>query len=72
MVKKVLYTANTYNHLYLCHRHYLKWFKENGFLVHTATNSDKKLDSVDVNFCVPVRRTPYSFNNVLAIFKLKK
>lgn len=72
MMKKVLYTSNTYNHLYLCHKPYLKWFKENGFIVHTATNSNKKLDNVDVNFCVPVKRTPYSFNNILATYKLKK
>lgn len=68
----MLYTANTYNHLYLCHRPYLKWFKENDFIVHTATNSNRKLDNVDVSFSVSIKRTPYSFKNIKAIFELKK
>ena len=69
---KVLYTANTYRHLYLCHKPYLKWFHEQGFIVHTATNSTQKLDNVDKQFNIPVQRNPFKLNNIKAVFKLKK
>jgi len=69
---KVLYTANTYRHLYLCHKPYLKWFHDKKITVHTATNSNKKLENVDVNYNIPVERSPFKLNNIKAIFKLKK
>lgn len=69
---KVLYTANTYKHLYLCHKPYLKWFHDKGFIVHTATNSEEKLDHVDCNFNIPVERKPFKLKNIKALFKLKK
>ena len=72
MSKKVLYTANTYNHLYLCHRPYFKWFKNNNFIVHTATNSNKIIDNVDKSFYIPIERFPLKFSNLKAIFQLKK
>ena len=69
---KVLYTANTYTHLYLCHKPYLKWFHDKGFIVHTATNSTKKLDNVDNNFNITVQRNPFKISNIKAVFELKK
>lgn len=69
---KVLYTANTYRHLYLCHKPYIKWFHDKKFIVHTATNSNKKLENVDHNYNIPVERYPFKLNNIKAIFKLKK
>lgn len=72
MKKKVLYTANTYTHLYLCHQPYFKWFKENNFIVHTATNSTKKLNSVDEAFKISINRSPFKYSNIKAVFQLKK
>lgn len=50
----------------------LKWFKSNNFIVHTATNNNKKLKFVDRNFTVDAGRTILKFNNIKAIYKLKK
>lgn len=71
-MKKILFTANTLRHLYLCHLPYLKYFKEMGYEVHTASDDDKKLDNVDESFKLSIKRTPYSFKNIKAIFELKK
>lgn len=72
MRKKVLFTANTLRHIYLCHRPYLKYFKKNGYEVHTATNDDVKLDNVDKAYKLSIKRTPYSLSNIRAIFQLRK
>ena len=72
MSRKVLWTANTLRHLYLCHIPYLKYFKDNGYEVHTATNDNKLLDSVSKSYKLSIKRTPYSFKNIRAIFELKK
>lgn len=72
MSRKVLFTANTLRHLYLCHLPYLKFFKENGYEVHTATDDDMVLCNVSKSFKLSLKRTPYSFKNIKAIFELKK
>lgn len=72
MKKKVLFVANTLRHLYLCHRPYLKYFHDNGYEVHIASNSDKLLDNVDKSYKIAIKRNPYSFKNVKAIFELRK
>lgn len=72
MANKVLYTANTYNHLYLCHQPYFKWFKKQHFIVHTATNSNKELSGVDKTFNISIKRFPFKYGNIKAFFQLKK
>jgi len=72
MSRKVLFTANTLRHLYLCHIPYLKYFKDKEYDVHVASDSDEILDNVDKSFRLSIKRTPYSFKNVKAIFQLKK
>ena len=72
MSMKVLFTANTLRHLYLCHRPYLKYFKDMGYEVHTASNEDKLLDNVSKSYKLSIKRTPYSFMNIKAIFELRK
>ena len=72
MDKKILFTANTLRHLYLCHMPYLKYFKALGYEVHTASDDDKKLDCVDKAFKLSIKRTPYSLKNIKAIFEMKK
>lgn len=72
MKRKVLFVANTLRHLYLCHRPYLKYFHDNGYEVHTVSNSDKLLDNVDKSYKIAIKRNPYSFENVKAIFELRK
>lgn len=70
--KKILFTANTLRHLYLCHLPYLKYFKDIGYEVHTASDDDRKLDNVDKSFKLSIQRTPYSLKNIKAIFELRK
>lgn len=70
--KKILYTANTYNHLYLCHLPYLKWLNENNFIVHTATRNNKKLPFINKIYSISVSRSPFRFGNLKAIWDLKK
>ena len=72
MEKKILFTANTLRHLYLCHLPYLKYFKDIGYQVHTASDDNKKLDNVDESFKLSIQRTPYSLKNIKAIFELRK
>lgn len=69
---KVLYTSNTYIHLYLCHIPYLKWFNDNGFIVHTATSSNKELEYASKCYSVPIKRNPFKLDNIKSIFILKK
>ena len=71
-MKKILFTANTLRHLYLCHLPYFSYFKEMGYEVHTASDDDLKLDNVDKSFKLSIKRTPYSFKNIKAIFELVK
>lgn len=72
MSKKILFTANTLRHLYLCHIPYLKYFKDIGYEVHTASDDDSILEGVDCSFKLSIKRSPYNFNNIKAIFELKK
>lgn len=72
MSKKILFTANTLRHLYLCHIPYLKYFKDIGYEVHTASDDDSILDGVDCSFKLSITRSPYNLSNIKAIFELKK
>lgn len=70
-MKKILITANTDRHIKLCHLPYIQWFKENGYEVDIATNTDEPiLNTNKIN--LGLKRNPFNFQNVKAIFKLKK
>jgi len=71
-MNKILYTANTDQHINLCHIPYLKFLKEKGNIVHVSTNSNSKIEYCDKKIQIPIHRTPYNFENIKAIFKLKK
>ena len=70
-MKKILYTANTYRHLCLCHITYIKYLSTK-CIVHTACNSDNKIDGVTEAYYIPVERKPFKLNNLKAIYKLRK
>lgn len=70
-MKKILYTANTYRHIYLCHLPYLKYLGSK-YIVHTATKDNKKVDGVSKIYDVPIERSPFKLNNIKSIFILKK
>ena len=73
MKKKILMVATVTGHINAFHIPYLKYFKENGYEVHVATG-----DTIEVkNYCdkkiiIPIKRSPYSFSNLKAIYELKK
>ncbi len=71
-MKKVLFTATVDSHILAFHLPYLKYFKDNGYEVHVATNGKEKIPYCDKKFTVPIERSPYKLNNLRAIRKLKK
>ena len=71
-MKKVLFIANTDRHIKLCHIPYLKMFKENGYMVHVAADSDNKIDYCNKKINLNITRKPFRFKNIKALFKLKK
>lgn len=72
MSKKILFVANTMRHLYLCHLPYFKYFKDHKYEVHTASDNDALLNNVDKSYKLSIKRNPYSFHNINAVFELKK
>ncbi len=75
---KVLFVATVRSHIGQFHIPFIKRLKALGCTVDAAyrDNSDKKqgLDTsaIDTVYEVPFTRTPYSFGNIIAYFKLKK
>lgn len=47
-------------------------FKDRGYEVHVATNSDKKIKYCDKKIKLPIKRSPFRISNLKAIFALKK
>ena len=69
---KVLFIANSDRHIKLCHIPYIKMFKENGYIVHVATNSDCMILGCDKKINLHLTRYPFSFKNIKALIKLRK
>ena len=71
-LKKVLFIANTDRHIKLCHLPYMKLFQDNGYQVHVATNTLDDLPYCNKKINLKLRRNPYSFFNMLAVFRVRK
>lgn len=71
-MKKVLFTATVDSHILAFHIPYLKYFKENGYEVHVATNGDEEIPYCDKKHKVSFERSPFKLNNLKAIKQLKK
>ena len=71
-MKKVLFIANTDRHIKLCHIPYLKMFRDNGYSVYVASDSDDRIDYCHKKINLNIKREPFSIKNVIAIFKLRK
>jgi glycosyltransferase EpsD len=72
MKKKVLFTATVDSHILNFHTPYLKYFKDNGYEVHVATNGTEKIPYCDVKHTVSFERSPFKLNNLKARRQLKK
>lgn len=71
-MKKVLFTATVDSHILQFHLPYLKWFKEQGYEVHVATNGDETIPYCDIKHNISFERSPFKINNLKAIKQLKK
>jgi glycosyltransferase EpsD len=71
MKKKVLFTATVDSHIKNFHLPYLKYFKDNGYEVHVATNSKDKIPHCDKKHTASFERSPFRLNNIKARKQLK-
>lgn len=71
-MEKVLFTATVDGHILNFHIPYLKWFKEQGYEVHVASNGDSDIPFADVKYNIPFERSPYKLVNLKAYKQLKK
>lgn len=71
-MKRVLFTATVDSHILHFHLPYLKMFKEKGYEVHVATNTDDTIPFCDVKHKVSFERSPFKINNLKAIKQMKK
>ncbi len=71
-MKKVLFVATVTRHINAFHIPYLKWFKEQGYEVHVASNGNEKIEYCDRHFNIPFERFPLKLDNIKAYKELKK
>lgn len=71
-MKKVLFVATVTRHINAFHIPYLKWFKEQGYEVHVASNGNEKIEYCDKHFNLPFERFPLKVNNIKTYKELKK
>ena len=70
-MKKVLFAATVDSHILQFHLPYLKYFREQGYEVHVATNGIDEIPYCDVKHTVSLERNPIKVNNLKAIKQLK-
>lgn len=71
-MKKVLFVATVDSHIKHFHVPYLKWFQEQGYEVHVATNGESAIEYCDIRHTITFERTPIKLNNIKAIKQLKQ
>lgn len=71
-MKKILFISTIDQHIRHFHLPFLKWFKENGFETHVASNGNEKLSYVDKKINIPFSRMPFRSTNIVAYKRLKK
>ena len=67
--KKVLFTAKVDSHIMQFHIPYLKYFKDNGYEVHVASEGTHEIPYVDFKYDVEFGKNPFTKNN-LETFKV--
>jgi glycosyltransferase EpsD len=71
-MKKILFVANIHKHFRAFHIPYIEYLKKDGYEVHVAANDSSTLiPEADKQFDLPINRSPFSKNNIIAIKKLK-
>lgn len=69
-MSKILFTATVDSHILNFHLPFLKWFKEQGFETHVASNGDSSMPYVDKKFDISFSRNPLSLKNLKAFKQL--
>ncbi|PEQ95859.1 glycosyltransferase family 1 protein [Bacillus sp. AFS006103] len=71
-MKKVLFTATVDSHILHFHIPHLRYFKENGYEVHVASNGSSIIPFVDKKHNLQFERSPFKIGNIKAYRELKK
>ena len=72
-MKKILFVANAYKHLYTFHQPYIQMLKENGCRVDViAARDDREVPGADNCYYWDLTRSPFHFRNIRAYRQLKK
>lgn len=71
-MNKVLFVATVTNHIISFHIPYLKWFKEQGYEVHVASNGEENIEYCDKHYNLLFERFPLKKDNVKVYKELKK
>jgi glycosyltransferase EpsD len=72
MMKRILFTATVDEHILHFHVPYLKWFQEQGYEVHVASNGDTQIPYTNKKMDIPFERSPFDKANLTAYRQLKK
>lgn len=72
MEKKVLFVATVTSHINAFHIPYLKWFKDQGYEVHVASNGEQNIEYCDKHYNLPFERFPFKNKNLKCYKELKK
>lgn len=70
--KRILLCATVDYHFKAFHLPYMRWFKEQGWEVHIAAKGNMDLPFVDRKYDLPIKRSPFSPQNVKAYQELKR
>lgn len=72
MSRKILFCASTVSHIMNFHLPYLQAFHEKGYEVWVAVNEQSPIPYADSVVALPIQKSLASFQNIKAIFKVKK
>ena len=67
---KILFTSHRANFSKF-NRPFMRWFREQGYEVHYASDGEEEVLDCDKNFNVCFNRSPYSMDNIKAYKQLK-
>jgi glycosyltransferase EpsD len=70
-MKKVLFVATVDSHILHFHIPHIKYFKENDYEVHVASNGTSNIPYVDKKHNIPFERSPLKAGNIKAYKELK-
>ena len=71
-MRKVLFVATIDQHIRHFHYPFMKWFQDNGYEVHVASNGQEQLKYTDKKFDIQFDKIPIHLNNLKAYRQLSK